>query len=86
MMLNHAPRGGAQYGVMSSDMTDNPADGRAFQATFRIPNRRQQSQTHRKDETGSNLAHFHFPRNLYPKYTRPAQNCSRKTAFLEAAG
>jgi hypothetical protein len=33
-MLNHTPRGSADYRVMSRDVTDKPTHGRAFQAAF----------------------------------------------------
>jgi hypothetical protein len=36
MMLYHAPRGGAQNGMMSGDVADDTANGRPFQASFGI--------------------------------------------------
>jgi len=36
MMLNHAPRGGTDNGMMSGDMPDDSANGRPLQATFGV--------------------------------------------------
>jgi hypothetical protein len=64
VMLNHTPRGGAQHGMMSGDMANDTANGRAFQASFGIACRGQQRETDGNGETGSNLAHFHSPGEL----------------------
>jgi hypothetical protein len=80
MMLNDAPGGGSENGMMTGHVAGHAANDGAFQASFGISHDGQSHDSCGENKRSGKLAHLQILEGgRHPKYTSAGKNCAARS-------